>query len=161
MAKVFFGNHSAVRVPRTEKDKIRQFYCNVLGCKITRELDWKDDIRVGDNFYIAFLYGDDADESVFLRTGKSVWLEIKSDNVEEPGSYCCTHLARLSLSFDDADESAGHTRSDCVVLPPSRRATRTGGLRAEVEALRGSGRAGYYGCRHRVGRVGDAGVCPR
>jgi hypothetical protein len=30
-----------------------------------------------------FLYGDDADESEFLRTGKSVWLEIKSDNVEE------------------------------------------------------------------------------
>jgi hypothetical protein len=38
---------------------------------------------MGDNFYIAFMYGDDADESELLRTGKSVWLEIKSDDVEE------------------------------------------------------------------------------
>ncbi len=35
------------------------------------------------------------------------------------------------------------------------------GLRGKVEALRRSRGAGYHGCRHRVGRVGDAGVCPR
>jgi catechol 2,3-dioxygenase-like lactoylglutathione lyase family enzyme len=85
MAKVIFGNHSAVRVPRKERDRIRKFYCDVLGCKITSEEDEKDLLRMGDNFYIAFLYWDDADESEFLRTGKSVWLEIKSDNVEEMG----------------------------------------------------------------------------
>ena len=83
MATVIFGNHAAVRAPRTEKDKIRRFHRDVLGCKITRESAQKDDFRMGDNFYIAFMYGDDADESEFLRTGKSVWLEIKSDNVEE------------------------------------------------------------------------------
>jgi catechol 2,3-dioxygenase-like lactoylglutathione lyase family enzyme len=83
MAKVIFGNHSAVIVPRKDRDRIRKFYCDVLGCKITRENDQKDDLRMGENFYIAFLYGDFADESEFLRTGKSVWLEIKSDNVEE------------------------------------------------------------------------------
>jgi len=32
---------------------------------------------------MAFLYGDIADESEFLRSARSVWLEIKSDNVEE------------------------------------------------------------------------------
>jgi catechol 2,3-dioxygenase-like lactoylglutathione lyase family enzyme len=83
MAKVIVGNHSAVLVPRKDRDRIRKFYCDVLGCKITRENDQKDDLRMGENFYIAFMYGDDADESEFLRTGKSVWLEIKSDNVEE------------------------------------------------------------------------------
>jgi len=83
MAKVIFGNHSAVMVPRTERDRIRKFYCDVLGCKITSEEDQKDLLRMGDNFYMAFLYGDHADESEFLRTGKSVFLEIKSDNVEE------------------------------------------------------------------------------
>ena len=83
MAKVIFGNHSAVIVPRKDRDRIRKFYCDVLGCKITREDDQKDVLRMGENFYIAFLYGDFADESEFLRTGKSVWLEIKSDNVEE------------------------------------------------------------------------------
>jgi len=38
---------------------------------------------LGDDFYIGFLYGDVPDESQFLRTARSVWLEIKSDNVEE------------------------------------------------------------------------------
>jgi catechol 2,3-dioxygenase-like lactoylglutathione lyase family enzyme len=83
VAKVVLGNHSAVLVPRQDRDRIRKFYCDVLGCKVTRELDQKDDFQLGDSFHIAFLYGDFADESEFLRTGKSVWLEIKSDNVEE------------------------------------------------------------------------------
>jgi catechol 2,3-dioxygenase-like lactoylglutathione lyase family enzyme len=83
MAKVIFGNHAAVIVPRTERERVRKFYCDVLGCIITRESDQKDDMRMGDNFYIGFIYGEAADESEFLRTGKSVWLEIKSDNVEE------------------------------------------------------------------------------
>ncbi len=83
MAKVMFGNHAAVIAPRKDRDRIRKFYCDVLGCKFTRENDQKDDLRMGENFYIAFVYGDNADESEFLRTGKSVWLEIKSDNVEE------------------------------------------------------------------------------
>jgi hypothetical protein len=30
-----------------------------------------------------FLYGDVPDESKFLRTARAVWLEIKSDKVEE------------------------------------------------------------------------------
>jgi len=69
MAKVIIGNHLAVRVPRTEKDRIRKFYRDVLGCKITRESDQKDDFRMGDNFYIAFLYENEGvalDESGFL-----------------------------------------------------------------------------------------------
>jgi hypothetical protein len=39
--------------------------------------------NLGDNFYIAFLYGDVDDASEFLRSMRSIWLEIKSDNVEE------------------------------------------------------------------------------
>jgi catechol 2,3-dioxygenase-like lactoylglutathione lyase family enzyme len=83
MAQVIFGNHSAVRVPRTEKDRIRRFYRDVLGGTIMRESDLKDDIRVGDNFYIAFLYEDEGaalDESGF---SKATYLELKADNVEE------------------------------------------------------------------------------
>ena len=83
MATVIFGNHASVIVPRQERDNIRRFYCDVLGCTITRERDQRDNIRMGDDFHIAFLYGDEADESEFLRTGKSVWLEIQSDNVDE------------------------------------------------------------------------------
>lgn len=29
--KVVFGNHSAVIVPRKDRDRIRNFYCDVLG----------------------------------------------------------------------------------------------------------------------------------
>ncbi len=83
MAKVIFGNHSSVIVPRQGRDSIRKFYCDVLGGKIAKEENERDFLRLGENFYIAFLYGDVPDESEFLRTARSVWLELKSDNVEE------------------------------------------------------------------------------
>jgi catechol 2,3-dioxygenase-like lactoylglutathione lyase family enzyme len=83
MARVIFGNHSAIRVPRTERDRIRNFYRDVLGGEIAREGDQKDDVRLGDDFYIAFLYEDEGvalDESGFM---KAIYLELKTDNVEE------------------------------------------------------------------------------
>jgi hypothetical protein len=96
MAKVIFGNHSAVRVSRTERENIRKFYCGVLGCKITREFSDKDDICLGDDFYIGFLYGagdgHGADKGVnYAAEGcmsnddflKALFLELKTDDVEE------------------------------------------------------------------------------
>ena len=83
MARVIFGNHSSVLVPRQDRDNIRRFYCDVLGGKITKEEEERDFIRLGENLYIGFLYGDVPDESEFLRSARSIWLEIKSDNVEE------------------------------------------------------------------------------
>src|SRR5215510_11671564 len=83
MAKVIFGNHSSVLVPRKDRDSIRKFYCDILGGKVMKADPERDLIRLGEDFYIAFLYGDVADESEFLQTARSVWLEIKSDNVEE------------------------------------------------------------------------------
>ena len=83
MAKVIFGNHSSVLVPRQDRDRIGKFYCDVLGGKIAKADPDRDFIRLGEDFYIVFLYGDVPDESEFLRTARSVWLEIKSDNVAE------------------------------------------------------------------------------
>jgi hypothetical protein len=83
MARLIFGNHSSVLVPAKERDNIRKFYCDVLGGRITKSDDERDFLCLGDNFYIGFLYGDVPDESEFLRTARSIWLEIKSDNVEE------------------------------------------------------------------------------
>lgn len=83
MAKVAFGNHSAVRVPRAERDSIRSFYRDVLGCEITRAGDRKDDFRLGDGFYFTFLYEDEGaalDESGFLQ---AIYLELKAGDVEE------------------------------------------------------------------------------
>ena len=79
MAKAMFGNHSAVRVPREEKDRIRRFYRDVLGGEIIRAGDQKDDLRLGGDFYIAFMYEDEGtlDEDGF---GKSIYLELKADD---------------------------------------------------------------------------------
>src|SRR5499427_739160 len=83
MARVIFGNHSSVLVPRQDRDSIRKFYCDVLGGKLVKADPERDFLRLGEDFYIAFLYGDVPDASEFLRTARSVWLEIKSDAVEE------------------------------------------------------------------------------
>jgi hypothetical protein len=83
MTKVIFGNHAAVRVPRAERDRLRRFYRDVLGGQITRDGDQKDDVRLGDDFYIAFMYEDDGvvlDDDGFL---KATYLELKADNVDE------------------------------------------------------------------------------
>jgi catechol 2,3-dioxygenase-like lactoylglutathione lyase family enzyme len=83
MAKIVFGNHLAVVLPRTEQDRIRRFYRDVLGCRITRETDDKDDIRLGEDFYIAVLYENEdvvLDESSF---SKATYLELKADDVDE------------------------------------------------------------------------------
>jgi catechol 2,3-dioxygenase-like lactoylglutathione lyase family enzyme len=96
MTNVVFGNHTALRVPRTERDRIRSFYRDVLGCELMRELDDKDDFRMGDGFYFAFLYKsgdgrapekgvvyaaeDTLSDDDFL---KAIFLELKADDVEE------------------------------------------------------------------------------
>jgi len=83
MTKVIFGNHSSVLVPRQDRDTIRKFYCDVLGGKVMKAEPERDFVRLGEDFYIAFLYGDVRDENEFLRSKRSIWLEIKSDSVGE------------------------------------------------------------------------------
>ena len=58
MAKVIFGNHSSVLVPRQDRGNIRKFYCDVLGGKITKDENDRDFLCLGESFYIGFLYGD-------------------------------------------------------------------------------------------------------
>jgi hypothetical protein len=83
MSQARFSNHSAVIVPQKDRDSIRKFFCDVLGGTITKAESDRDFLRLEENFYIVFLYGDVPDESEFLRTARSIWLEIKSDNVED------------------------------------------------------------------------------
>lgn len=95
MTRAIFGNHSAVRVRRSERDRIRKFFRDVLGCKITRELADKDDFQIGDDFFLAFLYdagGQEVEKGVTYAAAdplsdddflKAIFLELKADNVEE------------------------------------------------------------------------------
>ena len=95
MAKVLFSNHSALRVRPAERERIRRFYRDVLGCKLNREFEDKDDYRIGDDYYISFLYGgpggkapdegaiyaqsDALSDEDFL---KAIYLELKTDDVQ-------------------------------------------------------------------------------
>jgi len=83
MARVILGNHSSVLVPRRDRESIRHFYCDVLGGTVTKADPERDFIRLGEDFYLVFLYGDVADASELVRSARAVWLEIKSDDVEE------------------------------------------------------------------------------
>jgi len=83
MAKVVIGNASAITVPRHDRDGIRRFYCDVFGGEIVKEDDEKDVFRLDQDFYILFRYGDVPDETEFLRSPRSLWLQIKSDSVAE------------------------------------------------------------------------------
>src|ERR1700739_350927 len=136
MAKVIFGNHSSVLVPRQDRDSIRKFYCDVLGGKVTKADPERDFIRLGEDFYIGFLYGDVADASEFLRSARAAWLELKSDDVEETGRRILESGLARKLEVPDPTP----------VLPGSRRSVPPlGRNRRRSVVLRGSRRG--PGCR--------------
>jgi hypothetical protein len=83
MTTARISNHSAVIVPHKDRENLRKFYCDVLGGTITKSEADRDFIRLKNNFFIVFLYGNVPDESEFLRSARSIWLEIESDNVED------------------------------------------------------------------------------
>jgi len=81
MAKVILGNHTAVIAARSDQERIRKFYCGVLGCKVKVETDdTVDRFQLGD-VHFCFVYQDAA-----LAAGeflKAIYLELKTDNTEE------------------------------------------------------------------------------
>lgn len=85
MAKVIMGNHCSVLVPIRDRDDVRTFYCDVLGATLAKADAQRDVLCMDGDFYIIVLYGDVPDESEFLRSARSVWLEIKADDVEAVG----------------------------------------------------------------------------
>jgi hypothetical protein len=98
VTKVAFGNHSAIRVPHNLQEKIRKFYGVVLGCEITKKSEDVDYFQMGDGFFVAFLYEDNAlAESQWL---KSIWLEIKADDVPNMKQKILTFGVREVNSWD-------------------------------------------------------------
>jgi hypothetical protein len=80
MARVILGNHTAVFAARSEQDKIRRLYCEVLGCKPRVKTEEVDRFQL-DDVHFCFVYQDTAlDERDFL---KAIYLELKTDNTEE------------------------------------------------------------------------------
>lgn len=101
MAKLTFGNHASVLVPRQDRDDIRKFYCEVLGGQVARADPERDFICLGGDFYIAFLYGEVPDQSETLRNKRSIWLELKSDAVEEVAQKILTSGLARKLNVPD------------------------------------------------------------
>lgn len=80
MTKVILGNHTAVFAARSDQDKIRKFYGDVLGCKVRVNPAEVDRFQL-DDVHFCFVYQDTAlDERDFL---KAIYLELKTDNIEE------------------------------------------------------------------------------
>jgi len=80
MTKVILGNHSAVFTPRSEQDRIRKVYGDVLDCKVRVKSDEVDGFQL-DNFHFCFIWQTTAvGTSDFL---KAMYLELKTDNTEE------------------------------------------------------------------------------
>ncbi len=79
MAKVILGNHTAVFAARSEQDRIRKFYCDILGCKVRVQNDEVDRFQL-DDVHFCFIWQNALDESHFL---KAIYLELKTDNTEE------------------------------------------------------------------------------
>ena len=48
MAKVVLGNHTAVFAARSEQDRIRKFYGDVLGCRVRVKTDEVDRFQLDD-----------------------------------------------------------------------------------------------------------------
>lgn len=79
MAKVIFGNHTSVKVARSERDGIRKFYRDVLGCKVRVESDEVDRYEL-DGFHFCFVWQNTGlNASGFMQ---AIWLELKTDDVE-------------------------------------------------------------------------------
>jgi catechol 2,3-dioxygenase-like lactoylglutathione lyase family enzyme len=80
VAKVILGNHTAAFAARSEQERIRKFYCDVLGCKIRLKNDEVDRFQLGDVHFCFVWQSAALDESGFL---KATWLELKTDAPEE------------------------------------------------------------------------------
>src|SRR5213594_3849228 len=81
MASVSLGESSKLTVLLSERDRMRKFYRDVLGCAMTKTSDSADVFQLGPSFYLGVVYQDSAlSESDAM---KSSWLELRTDRPEE------------------------------------------------------------------------------
>jgi catechol 2,3-dioxygenase-like lactoylglutathione lyase family enzyme len=79
--KVSLGENSKLVVNPSERDQIRKFYQDVLGCPVTKESERIDIFKIGSTFYLGVMYGDSAlSKEDYL---KSIWLELRTENPDE------------------------------------------------------------------------------
>lgn len=78
---VSLGKNSKFTANPSERDRIRKFYRDVLGCPATKESERIDICRIGISFYLGVVY----DNSALSASDslKSIWLDLRTDHPEE------------------------------------------------------------------------------
>lgn len=79
--KVSLGEHSKLTAHPSERNQIRKFYQDILGCPAVKKSDAIDLFKVGDTFYLGVVYDDSALSKKDCL--KSIWLELRAEEPEE------------------------------------------------------------------------------
>ncbi len=79
--KVSLGEHSKLTVRPSERNQIREFYQNILGCPTTKMSEEIDVFKIGTTFFLGVVYNDSALSNEDCL--KSIWLELRTENPEE------------------------------------------------------------------------------
>lgn len=81
MSKVSFGNHAKITAPIPQRDKIRSFYQQVLGCDLVVAQETMDVMRFTNDFFLGISYEPEhLEEKHFLL---AMWLELKTPEPNE------------------------------------------------------------------------------
>lgn len=78
---VSLGPDTNLVVRRSERDRIRRFYRDIVGCQITKSSERIDVFETHNGFYLGVTYADDAQSDEDRR--RSIWLEFRTDNPDE------------------------------------------------------------------------------
>ena len=75
------GSHSKFTAQPSERDRIRTFYQDVLGCKLTTRSENVDSFQLGEDFNIGVVYDLSSPPPAVI--SKGIWLELETDQPEE------------------------------------------------------------------------------
>jgi hypothetical protein len=80
MPSVWLGENSKLTVNPSERDRVRKFYKDVLGCPATRESEKIDIFHIGSGFFLAVVY----DSSALSASDnlKAIWLDLRTNQPE-------------------------------------------------------------------------------
>jgi catechol 2,3-dioxygenase-like lactoylglutathione lyase family enzyme len=76
MFNVALGEHSKLFANPAERDRVRRFYTQVLGCPAMKESEKIDIFRIGTGFFLGVVYDDSALSEVDGL--KSIWLDLRT-----------------------------------------------------------------------------------
>jgi catechol 2,3-dioxygenase-like lactoylglutathione lyase family enzyme len=78
---ISLGEHSKLVALPADRERIRSFYQEVLGCKLTVRSERLDNFQLGSTFNIGVIYDPSAPSASDIYKG--IWLELQSDRPEE------------------------------------------------------------------------------